>query len=273
MAIEPFSTDPGLNFNMGTNQGEGLMQLAEFKTNKYTDMIGELLPSMYEKGLIMETDIHGEKVPYNILGKYKKQLQENEATNEWGSGYEGDVSDTIKEFMDNNPPENPQEWEDMKNMLDQLPNNVKKNLKEKMPGVYYPPKNQSFNWLMSQARNIQPKNLGITNPWLNMPGVQVASMGNLAGMGIPNVLQQQRQQAELMHAGNIALNQTPAQVQTQVAAEPTGGGWQPDYSGAVAHQQQEAAEAGQTHEQFMSDLDAVMAKGGLVSVNHLTRRL
>ena len=55
-----------------------------------------------------------------------------------------------------------------------------------------------------------------------------------------------------------------------------GGGatrWQPDYEGAVAHQQQMAAKAGQTHEQFMSDLDAVMAKGGLVSVNHLTRRL
>ena len=285
MAIEPFSTDPGLNFNMGTNQGEGLMQLAEFKTNKYTDMIGELLPSMYEKGLIMETDIHGEKVPYNILGKYKKQLQENEATNEWGSGYEGDVSDTIKEFMDNNPPENPQEWEDMKNMLDQLPNNVKKNLKEKMPGVYYPPKNQSFNWLMSQARNIQPKNLGITNPWLNMPGVQVASMGNLAGMGIPNVLQQQRQQAELMHAGNIALNQTPAQVQAQVAASQAT--QQDNYQAPTMSQQQMVQEAQQTggtvnpHEATQaawtppaqSDLDAVMAKGGLVSVNHLTRRL
>ena len=45
---------------------------------------------------------------------------------------------------------------------------------------------------------------------------------------------------------------------------PPGGGWQPDYEGAVAHQQQEAAKAGQTHEQFMSDLDAVMAKGGRV---------
>ena len=45
-------------------------------------------------------------------------------------------------------------------------------------------------------------------------------------------------------------------------------GWQPDYSGAVASQQSQAAEAGQTHEQFMSDLDAVMAKGGLVSEPH-----
>jgi len=57
------------------------------------------------------------------------------------------------------------------------------------------------------------------------------------------------------------------------ASTSSGGGWQPDYSGAVASQQSQAAEAGQTHEQFMSDLDAVMAKGGLVSVNHLTRRL
>ena len=45
---------------------------------------------------------------------------------------------------------------------------------------------------------------------------------------------------------------------------PPGGGWQPDYSGAVAHQQQEAAKAGQTHEQFMSDLNEVRAKGGRV---------
>ena len=58
-----------------------------------------------------------------------------------------------------------------------------------------------------------------------------------------------------------------------VASTSSGGGRQPDYSGAVASQQSQAAEAGQTHEQFMSDLDAVMAKGGLVSVNHLTRRL
>ena len=42
------------------------------------------------------------------------------------------------------------------------------------------------------------------------------------------------------------------------------GGWQPDYEGAVAHQQQMAAEAGQTHEQFMSDLNEVRAKGGRV---------
>ena len=107
-------------------------------------------------------------------------------------------------------------------------------------------------------------------------------------------------------AGQIALGQTPAQVQAQgqaymdpnrgnvqaptmtqqqmvQEAQQTGGtvnpheatqaAWQPDYSGAVASQQSQAAEAGQTHEQFMSDLDAVMAKGGLVSVNHLTRRL
>jgi|TARA_R100000049_G_C1900418_1_gene50660 hypothetical protein len=45
---------------------------------------------------------------------------------------------------------------------------------------------------------------------------------------------------------------------------PPGGGWQPDYEGAVAHQQQEAAKAGQTHEQFMSDLNEVRAKGGRV---------
>jgi len=49
-----------------------------------------------------------------------------------------------------------------------------------------------------------------------------------------------------------------------------GGGatrWQPDYEGAVAHQQQMAAKAGQTHEQFMSDLNEVRAKGGRVGYN------
>jgi len=55
------------------------------------------------------------------------------------------------------------------------------------------------------------------------------------------------------------------QAQTTSGGEtPTGGGWQPDYAGAVAHQQQEAAKAGQTHEQFMSDLNEVRAKGGRV---------
>jgi len=172
----------------------------------------------------------------------------------WSSGQ----YDVLKDILDNLDPK----YEPYRNILQRKLDHAKSG---RQISFLNP---SSSQYLMNQQ-----KNLGITNPWLNMPGVQVASMGNLAGMGIPNVLQQQRQQAELMHAGNIALNQTPAQVQTQVAAEPTGGGWQPDYSGAVASQQSQAAEAGQTHEQFMSDLDAVMAKGGLVSVNHLTRRL
>ena len=68
----------------------------------------------------------------------------------------------------------------------------------------------SSQYLMNQQKNL--------NPWMNMPGVQVASMGNLTGMGIPNALQQQQQQAELMQAGNLALNQTPDEVATQIAA-------------------------------------------------------
>ncbi len=140
----------------------------------------------------------------------------------------------------------------------------------------------SSQYLINQHLINQQKNLGITNPWLNMPGVQVASMGNLTG--IPNVLQQQ-QQAELMHAGNIALNQTPAQVQAQVAASQAT--QQDNYQAPTMSQQQMVQEAQQTggtvnpHEATQaawtppaqSDLDAVMAKCGLVSVNHLTRRL
>jgi len=60
--------------------------------------------------------------------------------------------------------------------------------------------------------------------------------------------------------GRDTSSQVPTYVDTAqdaAAAEPTGDEWQPDYSGAVADQQQQAAEAGQTHKQFMSDLDAV----------------
>ena len=91
----------------------------------------------------------------------------------------------------------------------------------------------------------QQKNLGITNPWLNaIPGVQVASTGNLTGMGIPNALQRQRRQAELMQAGNLALNQTPAQVQAQVAAAQAT--QQENYQAPTMTQQQMVQEAQQT---------------------------
>ena len=84
----------------------------------------------------------------------------------------------------------------------------------------------------------------MTNPWLNMPGVQVASTGNLTGMGIPNALQQQQQQAEIMQAGNQALNQTPAQVQAQVAAAQAT--QQGNYQAPTMTQQQMVQEAIQT---------------------------
>ena len=119
-------------------------------------------------------------------------------------------------------------------------------------------------------REDAPKKLSDFNPFSS------AMAGDLGGSGIPEIIERKWQAEKKLREdlGRDTSSQVPTYVDTaQVAAEPTGGGWQPDYSGAVAHQQQEAAEAGQTHEQFMSDLDAVMAKGGLVSVNHLTRRL
>ena len=94
----------------------------------------------------------------------------------------------------------------------------------------------SSQYLMNQQKNL--------NPWMNMPGVQVASMGNLTGMGIPNALQQQQQQAELMQAGNLALNQTPAQVQAQVAAAQAT--QQGNYQAPTMTQQQMIQEAQQT---------------------------
>ena len=84
-----------------------------------------------------------------------------------------------------------------------------------------------------------------------MPGVQVAGT-DLTGMGIPNALQQQQQQAELMQAGNLALNQTPDEVATQIAASQGQGnflGYTPDPGNVQAPtmtQQQMVEEAIQT---------------------------
>ena len=93
----------------------------------------------------------------------------------------------------------------------------------------------SSQYLMNQQKNL--------NPWMNMPGVQVAGT-DLTGMGIPNALQQQQQQAELMQAGNQALNQTPAQVQAQVAAAQAT--QQGNYQAPTMTQQQMVQEAQQT---------------------------
>lgn len=97
---------------------------------------------------------------------------------------------------------------------------------------------------LSSSQYLMNRGLGETNPWMNMPGVQVASTGDLTGMGIPNALQQQQQQAELMQAGNLALNQTPAQVQAQVAAAQAT--QQGNYQAPTMTQQQMVQEAQQT---------------------------
>ena len=119
-------------------------------------------------------------------------------------------------------------------------------------------------------------------PWLGRAARGVGWAGSAPATGILTALTpsagagQQELQWEEENQRRMAAEAAAAEAaaaEAAAAAEPTGGGWQPDYSGAVASQQSQAAEAGQTHEQFMSDLDAVMAKGGLVSVNHLTRRL
>ena len=101
----------------------------------------------------------------------------------------------------------------------------------------------SSQYLMNQQKNL--------NPWMNMPGVQVAGT-DLTGMGIPNALQQQQQQAELMQAGNQALNQTPDEVAAQIAASQGQGnflGYTPDPGNVQAPtmtQQQMVEEAIQT---------------------------
>ena len=124
-------------------------------------------------------------------------------------------------------------------------------------------KPSSAQYLINQARKGEYDS---TDTFLGS-GVQVASAGDLRGSGIPGIIERKRQAEKKLREdlGRDTSSQVPTYVDTaQVAAEPTGGGWQPDYAGAVADQQQQAAEAGQTHEQFMSDLDAVMAEGGMV---------
>ena len=157
-------------------------------------------------------------------------------------------------------------------------------VKQKYGVVFHRPETQisSSQYLMNQQKNL--------NPWLNaMPGVQVASTGDLTGMGIPNALQQQQQQAELMHAGNLALNQTPAQVQAQVAAAQAT--QQGNYQAPTMTQQQMVQEAQQTggtvnpHEATQAAWTPPSrpsrpvrgphgkAHGGMVGMNYLTRRL
>ena len=187
----------------------------------------------------------------------------------WSSGQ----YDVLKDILDNLDPK----YEPYRNILQRKLDHAKSG---RQISFLNP---SSSQYLMNQHLMNQQKNLGITNtnPWLNTPGVQVASMGNLTGMGIPGIIERDRRKSQAAQAAAAQAAAAKAAAAKAAAlaggaagaSTSSGGGWQPDYSGAVASQQSQAAEAGQTHEQFMSDLDAVMAKGGLVSVNHLTRRL
>ena len=71
-------------------------------------------------------------------------------------------------------------------------------------------------------------------------GVQVAGT-DLTGLGIPEIIERRRKQAELMHAGNLALNQTPSQVAAQVAASQAT--QQGNYQAPTMTQQQMVEEA------------------------------
>ena len=152
MAIDPLSIDPGLDFNMGASQEEGLMQLAEFKKNKFADFIeGQLgvIPKAGFKRKRSTQTLTGEGINTNLIKQALEQLKKDEATDEWGLGYKGDVSDELMEFLQENKPETPQEKIYLKQMLDGLPSNVLENLKEKMPNLRLDERN---NWYtISQA--------------------------------------------------------------------------------------------------------------------------
>ena len=176
MAIEPFSTNPGLNFNIGASQEEGLMQLAEFKKNKFADFIeGQLggIPKVGFKDRRRMQTLTGEGINTNLIKQALEQLKKDEATDEWGPGHKGDVSDELMEFLQENKPETPQEKIDLKQMLDGLPSNVLKNLKEKMPNLRLDERN---NWYtISQA---------------DMPGEELMQLAK--GVTFRNPLEEER---------------------------------------------------------------------------------
>ena len=130
----------------------------------------------------------------------------------------------------------------------------------------------SSQYLIDQARK-RNQGLGITNPWMNMPGVQVASTGNLTGMGIPNALQH-------MHAGNLALNQTPARV---AASQPVSGGggrdvWEQGNRQAEKEQRQQSVQQERAKYKDTATTGAKagfkygLQKGGVVSLMDLLNR-
>ncbi len=267
---------------------EGAMEAQQYSLKKIKEKQQELSkvlgigPSGTTRDII---DVYKQTNQKGPIPDFYSEAEDIDLLRQWESeGIRGiNLTPEFKE-LDPNPFWSSGQYDVLKDILDNLPMNspYRALIQRKLELAKSGQQISFLNPSSSQYLINQQKNLGITNPWLNMPGVQVASMGNLTG--IPNVLQQQ-QQAELMHAGNIALNQTPAQVQAQVAASQAT--QQDNYQAPTMSQQQMVQEAQQTggtvnpHEATQaawtppaqSDLDAVMAKGGLVSVNHLTRRL
>jgi len=114
----------------------------------------------------------------------------------------------------------------------------------------------------------------LTQPWedvkanLNVWDIPYGSTQEEKLKQIPTLQAYMQKKATEQGIAQAAMQKKIQQAQTTSGGggggTPPGGGWQPDYEGAVAHQQQEAAKAGQTHEQFMSDLNEVRAKGGRV---------
>ena len=112
--------------------------------------------------------------------------------------------------------------------------------------------------------------LGAAEPLANRLGLYDDDEKGIIDPSDPRFTQQMMMDRRATQKGiaQAAMQKKIQQAQTTSGGggggTPPGGGWQPDYEGAVAHQQQEAAKAGQTHEQFMSDLNEVRAKGGRV---------
>ena len=95
---------------------------------------------------------------------------------------------------------------------------------------------------------------------------QLNQMNALGGYYSEPARAQRRNQARVnnMMARKAAGKSYSKTNLANLSDQSSGGGWQPDYSGAVAHQQQEAKDMGISHEQLMSDLDSVYAKGGRI---------
>ena len=188
--------------------------------------IGKIRQQIREK--ILPGDFYSELEDINLLDqdqlKQGRIVISDEFKDLKAKGFGLDQREILQDILENLPPH----LEPYKNLIQQ-----------KIDLIGEGEQISFSQYLINQAREGE----GITNPWLNTMGVQVAGT-DLTGSGIPEIIERRRKQAELMQAGNLALKQTPGEVMAQVAASQAT--QQGDYQAPTMSQQQMVEEAQQT---------------------------